>query len=255
MNILEIGLVFTICLILALLTYAKGMLNLSGAAAAFITGVILGIQGGILWILLLLLFLFSAFLATRYKFSYKEEKGFQEGIKGERGARNVLANGLIPLAIALFHQPMYYDNILGIGFIPHDIATFLFITSVASAASDTLASEMGIVSDKVYLITDLKKVKPGTNGGVSLLGQFWSFFGALYTFAVAYTLFGLLEYSSMSTRWILFGITMSFISCQIDSVLGATLERKNIIGKSTVNTVAIMTTVITTGLIIWLINL
>ena len=254
MGILDIGLIVLICIILASITYVRGLLDLSGSVTAFIVGIIIGLQGGILWIFLLLIFLASSFLATRYKFNYKKKIDAQEGKKGERGVTNVLANGLVPMILAVLHTSNNSSNILTVGIIPHNIVVFLFITSIAGAAADTLASEMGILSRKTYLITSGEKVKPGTNGGISFRGELWAFVGSLYTFIVAFAVFGIFESYFIPLRWIIIGNVMGFISCQIDSLLGATLERKDIIGKSTVNLFAITISIIITGVIIWIIK-
>lgn len=255
MDLLKIGFIVLICLLLAYITYTKNLLNLSGSVTAFIIGIILAFQGGLTWIILLLFFLGSAFIATRYRFQYKKERGFQEGNRGERGIKNVLANGMIPVLLALFHIPNHDANLLHhIGFLEHELAIFLFITAVAGAASDTLASEMGILSDKTYLITNLKKVTPGVNGGVSIYGEIWALIGSLYTFTVAYTFFFIFDGDVLPMNWILIGIIMGVVSCQIDSLLGALFERKGYIGKSTVNLLSISISVTITGMIIWMIG-
>ncbi len=229
------------------------MLDIRGSVTAFFIGMILGVMGGVLWILLLLIFLVSAFLATRYKFNYKITKDLQEGKKGERGAINVLANGIVPVIIAIFNSPASGRNLLGLGYLENNLAILLFVTSVACAASDTLASEMGMLSDKVYLITTGKRVSPGTDGGISLYGEMWALFGSAYTFFVAYIIFHHLSDITFPPAWPFIGITMGFISCQFDSLLGATLEQKGLIGKSSVNTIAISISMIITIVIIWLI--
>ena len=48
----------------------------------------------------------------------------------------------------------------------------------ACCLGDTLASELGILSQsRPFLITTFKRVPPGTNGGMSLLGTFCSILG------------------------------------------------------------------------------
>ncbi len=252
MSILEIIFVIIICTIFASITYGKGMLDMGGSVTAFFIGIILGLFGGIWWIVLLLIFLASAFLATRYKFQYKRTKGVQEGSKGERGIINVLANGSVPVIIALFHSPTDGSNILGLGFLEHKLAVFLFVTAVACAASDTLASEMGVLSDRAYLITNGKRVTAGTNGGISLLGEMWALFGSFYTFLIAFFVFYFISSISLPYSWIILGIVMGFVSCQFDSVLGAAFERKGLLGKSSVNMTAIASSIMITGVILWL---
>ncbi len=251
---LELVLIMVICIILSSVAYIFGLLNLGGSAMALVVSMILGFQGGILWILLLLIFLASSFLATKYKFKYKKERGLQEGKKGERGVLNVLANGLVPTIVALMHGAEQSFGLLGIGVLGRSVAVFLFVTAVASAASDTLASEMGVLSKKAYLITNMKRVTPGTDGGVSAYGQLWALGGSFYTFVVAYVLFYLFEGQIFPTTWLVLGIVLGFVSCQFDSILGATLERKKIIGKSAVNIISISLTVILSGVLIWLIG-
>ncbi len=247
MSILTTGLVVLICSILAVLTYWKGLLNMGGALTAFVVGLIIGIEGGLIWIFLLLIFLLSAFLATKYKFTYKVELGAQQGKRGERGAINVLANGIVPVAISLL--PRLSSSV----FTP-EITRALFVGAVAAAASDTLASEMGLLSKKTYLITDLKPVKPGTNGGVSLYGELWSFIGSGYTFLVSYIIFWLFDHDPFTVQMALLGTLIGFMSCQIDSVLGATLERKGVIGKSSVNLLSISISVTIFWVISWLLK-
>ncbi len=244
----DILLIFIICFALSFITYYKRLLNLDGAVTAFFIAVFISIQGGLTLILLLLIFLFSAFLATKYKFGYKKERGIHEGLKGERGWTNVIANGAVPTMILILYDS---GSIFNIGFLGEEMMLVLFVTSIAAAASDTLASEMGMVSDKAYLITNFKRVKPGTNGGISLYGEFWALIGPLYTFLVAQAMFYFAGMSLLSPIFILSGIVVSFMSCQIDSLLGATLERRSLIGKSTVNFTSIFISVTLFGGILW----
>ena len=56
----------------------------------------------------------------------------------------------------------------------------VFFGAISAALSDTLSSEVGLLSKKnPRLITNMKEVKPGTDGGVTLLGFAGAFFGAL----------------------------------------------------------------------------
>lgn len=248
MVVFRIGLLLLICSFLGLITYRRGMLNADGSIAAFFIGLFIGLQAGLSLILLLLIFLASAFLATRYKFNYKKERGIEEGFKGERGWTNVLANGLVPVLVLLLYNS---GGLLSIGFLNSRSSILLFVLAVSAAASDTLASEIGMASKKVYLITTLERVEPGTNGGVSLYGEMWAMIGSLYTFFVAQVLFFLSNQPTFSIKMLLLGSFIGFISCQIDSILGATLERKGTLNKSLVNLLAISISVALFGGLIY----
>ncbi|MFP4608368.1 MAG: DUF92 domain-containing protein [Candidatus Aenigmatarchaeota archaeon] len=237
-----------ICLGLASITYYKGLLNWDGAVTAFFMAIFISFQGGLTLILLLLIFLLSAFLATRYRFGYKKERGIQQGLEGERGWKNVVANGAIPTIILLLYSS---GPVANFGFLGAKIVFPLFVASVSAAASDTLASEVGMVSKKTYLITNFERVEPGTNGGISLYGEVWAFLGPLYTFLMAQGMFYMANMYLLPLKIILLGTIISFLSCQIDSLLGATLERKGLMTKSMVNFTSIMISMIIFGGILW----
>lgn len=255
MHIIQPVLIIIISVVLSFLVHRRGLLNRGGAVTALIISLILGFQGGLIWIFLLLLFLASSFVATKYKFKYKRDRGLQEGKKGERGVINVLANGLVPTAVALLHGAENSFGIMGIGFLSRSAAIFLFVVAVASAASDTLASELGVLSGDAYLITTLEKVEPGTDGGISWMGQLWAFIGSFYTFVLAFAVFTLFEGIPFSVSWVFIGGALGFMSCQIDSLMGATLERKKILGKSAVNISSVAITVVISGVFVWLAGL
>ncbi len=227
-----------LCGVLCFLAYYKDVLTLDGTLAAFGVGLVIGILGNVTWLLLLLFFLLSSFLATRYKFALKEAMGVQEGVKGERRASNVLANGIAPMAAAIL------SSVAPPGF-PREISGVVFLSSLAVAGSDTLASEIGVLSRNAYLITTFKKVAPGTDGGISLLGQACALGAALYTAVVGWfvlgdlaRMYGLGDTMPALPGYLLIPAVIGFVGCQIDSVIGATLERKGIVNKKTTNLLA-----------------
>lgn len=227
-----------LCGVLCYLAYAKDVLTLDGTLAAFGVGMVIGILGDVTWLLVLLFFLLSSFLATRYKFALKQAMGVQEGVKGERRATNVLANGIAPMVAAIlsFANPPWF---------PRTLSGVVFLSAVAVAGADTLASEIGVLQRNAYLITNMKKVTPGTDGGVSWLGQTCAVGAALYTAVVGWFVLGDLARSydlaptvPLIATLLLVPAIVGFVGCQIDSVIGATLERKGIVNKKTTNLLA-----------------
>jgi uncharacterized protein (TIGR00297 family) len=239
-----------LCGVLCYLAYAKDVLTLDGTIAAFGVGMVIGIFGDVTWLLLLLFFLLSSFLATRYKFALKEAMGVQEGVKGERRASNVLANGIAPMAAAVlpFVDPA--------GF-PRALSGVVFLSALAVAGSDTLASEIGVLQRDAYLITTFKRVTPGTDGGISLLGQACALGASLYTALVGWfvlgdlaRMYGLSATMPAAASYLVIPAVLGFVGCQIDSVIGATLERKGLVNKKTTNLLATCTGAILAYLIL-----
>jgi uncharacterized protein (TIGR00297 family) len=235
--------VVIICVILCILAYWEKVLDLKGTILAFFIGAIIGIFGGILWLTLLLFFLITSFVATRYKYTLKIERGVQEGKKGERHFKNVLANGFIPTFIALISYEDFH-------FIENKwMAEVAFVSAIAVAAADTMASELGVISDKAYLITNPKKrVKPGTSGGISIFGQWWALLASTYTGVFAWIVLFFIPFNFFSTTegflsispsnsyaLVVIPLIIGFVGCQIDSVLGATLEQKGWLTNDGVN--------------------
>src|SRR5947209_13126851 len=160
--------------VLSALAYWKGVLTWDGSLAAFVVGMVIGIFGDVTWLFLLLFFLLSSFLATRYRLALKEALGVQEGTRGERRAANVLANGAAPMFVAAVSM------VMPDGF-PKIISGIIFLSALSVAGADTLASEIGVLSRETVLITTGEPVPPGTDGGVSRLGQLGAVGPAAYT--------------------------------------------------------------------------
>lgn len=237
---ISVGVTVLLCLALAGLAYARKVLTWDGTMAAFGVGMIIGVFGDITWLLLLLLFLVSSFAATRYRFALKEAMGVQEGRRGERRASNVLANGLAPAVIAILG---FQD--FGTAVLPKEVSGLLFVSALSVAGADTLASEIGILSRRAYLITNGERVSPGTDGGVSLLGQGAALAAALYSAFFGYFVlvpgsawFGLSTSFPGTPVFVLVPAAIGFLGCQIDSVFGATLERRGFLNKRTNNLVS-----------------
>jgi uncharacterized protein (TIGR00297 family) len=138
-----------------------------------------------------------------------------------RGYFNVFANGLVATGAAILY---------GITGQPAFVA--LFMGSVASAAADTAASEIGVTGKTPYLITTLKPVPRGTNGGVTLRGEAASVIASALVAAVAWVM-------GVADPWMVaVTVAAGFIGTNIDSLVGATLENSGRVGNSGTNLAA-----------------
>ena len=111
-----------------------------------------------------------------------------------------------------------------------------FIGAIATATADTLASEIGILQQP-RLITTFQKVDPGTDGAVSPLGTVVGMTGALIIGMSSYFL-GVI---SNPLSAILVSVISGTVGCFMDSLLGATFERANLITNEHVNLLATIT--------------
>lgn len=192
-----------------------------------IIGILIGWFGSLSWLLTLIFFVFAGFIVTRFKLRVKIERGLQEGEKGERTYRNVLANGLVPTVVALL---AYFT-----GTQDEFVGEIAYISAVSVAAADTTASELGVLSDKTYLITNFKKVRPGTNGGISLFGTLCAILAAVLSSVIGWI--SIISYES--ANWlILVPFFSGIIGCMVDSLIGATLEDRGYVSKLTTNIIS-----------------
>lgn len=207
----EIALITVLIAGMSVAAYLLRMLTVDGAVASFATGMTIGLFGGLEWFLLLLLFTVAGFAATKAGITKKREKGLQEGDHGERTYKNVLGVGIAPCLFAFisYLADSQYDVLMGIA----------FISSIAVAAADTIASEIGVKDQRVWMITTLERVPPGTDGGISLSGTVYSLIGALGVSAIGW----LVLYRTVDAL-ILIPALAGFLGCILDSLLGATLE-------------------------------
>lgn len=195
------------------LGYGLGALDFLGAVASFFLGLLIALLplAGLSWLLLLVLFTGLGFAATRIGYARKKERSIAEGEAGERGAKNVMGNGTAAAFAALATQlePT----------VPHLAAQLAFATAVAAVTADTLASELGSLARRARsMMPPFAAVSPGANGGVSWPGQAAAAGGAIAIAAASVPLAGI----PVRLAWI--PAVAGFLGCQLDSVLGATLE-------------------------------
>jgi uncharacterized protein (TIGR00297 family) len=207
-------------LIVGAFTYKRKALDFLGTLAMIVMGVIIIFSAGISWLLLILLFLILSLIATRHSKYYKQNLGIYEG---KRTAKNVISNGVVAFVMAAFGG--YYLPFVG-----------GFIGAIATATADTMASEIGILQ-KPRLITTLKKVDPGTDGAVSILGTGVGIIGAGIIGLAAFLL-GIISDPFLSLK---IAIISGTIGCFMDSILGAVLEQRNFINNEHVNLLATIT--------------
>jgi uncharacterized protein (TIGR00297 family) len=195
--------------------------DLTGLFSAALVGIILLVFADARWFIIMLAFFILGSAATKYKFEYKKRIGVEQGQSGARGYRNVFANGIVAAAAAVlfgvFQQPVF---------------VVMYVGCVATAAADTLASEIGVTGGVPFMITTLKRVPIGTNGGVTLTGESVALFGGLVVSLVAFFL------NVLTPTEVVICTLAGFVGTNIDSVVGATLENRGFLGNAGTNLLA-----------------
>ena len=188
------------------LSYKVGALSLSGFFGASMMGCLLILYGiPFHFILLASFFIMSSCLNLFIK-KLKRTKTKHS----QRSVVQVICNGGIPLLICIINY-----------FHPNLIFNYLFAASVATAMSDTWATEFGKLSKvKPVAISSFKPVSHGLSGGVTFIGTIGSLIGSC--------IIGLLAYNLISLeKHLIFGIILSgFIGSIIDSIFGDKLQSK-----------------------------
>jgi len=247
-NAITIVFIIVVSFSLVFYAYYSRVLDIGGSVLAFLICFISGTFGHWSWLLILLLFVGSSFLATRFAIVYKKALGVEESDEGTRGGSNVISNGILPPLIALTYS---------FGFLTPEQALVAFTTSMAAASADTMASEIGVLSPSPVLITNPRKVvEPGVDGGISFEGLTASFLSAVSISMLAYAGFLVLIeenhafYSSIELNYLFISAFFGFFGSIIDSFLGATLQNKGFLSNNGVNLVSISISVLFSLLIL-----
>lgn len=207
---------------------ARALTPVAGTVAAAF-GIVIVVFAGFPYLALMILFVAASTLATRFRFERKRKANVQEGTAGERGVSNVVAHIVIPTGLALaggWGRPMLAAPALAV----------LYASALSFGAADTFASEIGVLAGKARSILTFRPVPPGTNGGVSGVGEAWALVGALTTAIVGLALF-LLFASALPPTAVFLGVVVvaGFVGCQVDSVLGEVLENRGYLTKGSTN--------------------
>jgi uncharacterized protein (TIGR00297 family) len=124
---------------------------------------------------------------------------------------------------------------------------------MATATADTLASEIGATyKGQPRMITTLKKVKAGTDGAVSVLGEAAALFGAI---AIALVAIPMGVIGPNITAAFLLAIAGGFLGTNIDSLLGSTLQQKKLLSNEGVNLFATLSGAVVSMALYYLIYL
>ena len=206
-----------------------GAVDLSGLAVGLIIGgsvaICLGLPG---FALLALMFLIGSG-ATRWGYTRKTREGIAQQSGGRRGWLHAAANCIVPVACAVLAA---LDLAFG-----SEMMKLAFAAALATAAMDTASSELGPLYGRVTVLPPtFRRVKPGTDGAVSLEGTLLGLVAAAVMTAAAWAL-GLLPEGSW---WVV--PVSAVIATTVETLLGSAG-----LGKTPVQSAALNLVNTTTG--------
>lgn len=169
MNALDLGIALGVNLVLGGLAWWRGAVSRSGFVGGVVIGTLILALGGVGSYVALCGFFVLGTLATRLGYARKERAGLAQEAKGRRGTKHALANCATGTVLAM-SLPLWPAWAPGVG----------LVAAFATAASDTLGSEIGqLYGKRPYLPTTFRPVPPGTEGAVSVEGTLAGVAGSL----------------------------------------------------------------------------
>lgn len=215
------------------LAYAAKGVDRSGLAVGVAVGTAVLVGLGWRGYLLLVLFFVLGTATTHLGYGVKAARRLAQPRGGRRGAPNVLGKGFVPAAAAILAG--------GGGGTAGLVAAYA--AALAAGAADTVASEVGQVwGRRTVLLTSLRRVAPGTDGGVSLEG---SAAGTLAALAMGVTGAALDLYGAAGAAIVTLA---GMLGTAFDSVLGATLQRRGLLTNEGANLLASLFAALAAGL-------
>lgn len=162
-------------------------------------------------------YLFAGSLVTKIGFKKKDKLGIAEGRGGKRGPENLWGSAATGLACAICSR--LGPSFLGV---KSELFVLAYVASLATKLADTFASEIGKAYGKTtFLITNFKRVEPGTEGAVSLEGTLAAVLGGFLLSSFGYGM-GLIK----CPRGVAISTAAAFWATNAESVLGATVQGK-----------------------------
>lgn len=207
----QVIIAITAAMLFSFIVFLLKWLTLDGAMAASVFGGIsFGLGGWGIAGLILLFFVTSTLLTSNSIVVIKATaQAFAE--RKRRDGIQVWANGfwvaLWVMIWFIFHNDLFLLAAAG---------------AISTATADTWATEMGSYKfgGNTYLVTNFKRVKAGTEGGVSLQGTFAALMGSLMIAGASIIFLSIPWYVALLVVFL-----PGFLGCMVDSYFGATFQQ------------------------------
>ena len=214
--------------VLALVGYFTRSVSFSGALGGWVLGAVLILGAGWPLYVSLLAFFVLGTAATKLGYARKARAGLAQEGGGRRGFSHAFSNvGVAAIcAIAVSRAARSVPGGTDLELIP----MFMGVASLATAAADTVASEIGqLAGRRAFLPLTLRRVPVGTEGAISIEGTFAGlvagFVVAVASCAAVHQLF-----AAGSWSWPIAGVISlcAFLGSYIESIAGSWNRRQPI---------------------------
>ncbi len=212
MYIEELLLVVFFLIVFSLFSYYKKLLDFEGVLVANVVGLaaISYAPNPTIAFFTVVTFFIIGEIASNYP-KKKHEK---------RNVFNVVGNSL-PALISIILIVIFPESTV--------LFELAFFAAISAALADTLSSEIGYYSKKdPIMITTLKKVPRGTDGGITLLGECAAAFGGLVIALLYY-----LSHQNFGFALLIF--IAGIVGSNVDSIFGAVFETRKLLNNMQVN--------------------
>jgi uncharacterized protein (TIGR00297 family) len=194
--------------------YVTRALTSSGAIATVVVGTLCFAFGGPVIAVALVLFFAGGSLLSRIDNARAGKARAKPAKQGERDAAQVLANGTVATVCALLaglaaisghHSNRWLASAVG---------------AIAAASGDTWSTEVGSLLGRwPRCVTNLKRVEPGTSGGITLAGTLAAPAGGAVV-----GLAGLFSPHWALGSWVATAALAGLFGSVVDSIAGATVQ-------------------------------
>jgi uncharacterized protein (TIGR00297 family) len=209
-----------------ILAYYLKTVSKSGFIGGVVIGTVIYLCLGPAGSLILFTFFSLGSWASKHKYTWKALRGVAQENKGRRGSKHAIAKGGVGLVMAI--MALLTDT--------PEIFTIAFVAAFATATFDTISSELGqIYGKRPFLITTMRPAPAGTDGAISVEGTILGVLSATFISMEAYLL------HLINLRSIAIVIIAAFAGTTVESILGATIERKKWVSNEVVNFINIST--------------
>lgn len=205
------------------LSYASGKIDLLGSLVGGLIALGIFVGGGFEALALLLLFFVLGTFVSHWQRSAKQDLGLAQENEGKRSVRHAFSNGGVAGMCGLWAYAF-----------PEDAPIYLaaLAASFATALGDTFSSELGNIYGRRYVeILTLRPGERGLDGVISLEGTLLGVGGSLIVAMIYGSLVG-------NAKFVLPVFLAGIMGNLLDSVYGATLQRRGILTNDSVNFMA-----------------